>query len=181
MSRLLLLLALLSSACIRAPEIVLTDRATALEQQAAGSFVDLERKLQRSGLTARPVPLTPDQLQALGIRQAPLVDSTELTEADQVDALLKQRCLGEGLDGLLKDTFDACRGAADKEQAMLLMERVNLARKQLWRWQQSRQPKVPAEELRARWAKVHEKGVVCGAWVEYRKGDKETAWKEKPC
>ena len=34
--------------CIRAPEIVLVDRATALEEQAAGSYSELERKLARA-------------------------------------------------------------------------------------------------------------------------------------
>ena len=33
------------SACFKPPEIVMVDRATALEQQASGSFDDLERKL----------------------------------------------------------------------------------------------------------------------------------------
>lgn len=170
-------LLVLGTGCISAPEIVLTDRATALEQQAAGSFVELERKLMHHGLTARPVPLTPDQLQALGIRQPPLVDATELTEADAVDALLKQRCLGEGKDGMLADTFESCRGTADRAQALQLLERVNLSRKQLWRWQQGRQPKTPPAELRRLWREAHVRGVVCGGWIQRDDG----AWGEKPC
>ena len=33
--------------CFKPPEIVMVARATALEQQASGSFDDLERKLDR--------------------------------------------------------------------------------------------------------------------------------------
>jgi hypothetical protein len=178
MTRPLALLALcLASGCIRAPEIVLVDRATALEQQAAGSFTDLERKLARTSMAARPVPLTPDQLQALGIRQPPLVDNTELTDADLVDGLLKQRCIGEGRDGTLEDTHESCRGAADLGLAVKLMERVNGARQQLWRWMHARQPQVPQDELRRAWRKAHLRGVVCGGWVQRE----DRGWEAKGC
>jgi hypothetical protein len=86
--------------CFTPPEIVMVDRATALEQQAAGSFDDLEQRLDRAGIEPRPVPLTPGQLEALGIRPAPLVDESDLTDADRLDGLLAQHCIGEGRDGL---------------------------------------------------------------------------------
>jgi hypothetical protein len=85
-------LGLSAAACFKPPEIVMVDRATALEQEASGSFDDLERKLDRSAIEPRPVPLSPAQLEALGIRPAPLVDESELTDADRVDGLLGGWC-----------------------------------------------------------------------------------------
>jgi hypothetical protein len=96
--------------CFKPPEIVMVDRATALEQQAAGSFDDIELKLDRAAAEPRPVPLTPEQLGALGIRPASLVDESELTDADRLDGLLTQHCVGEGKDGLVVETRDACKG-----------------------------------------------------------------------
>src|SRR5579884_3865016 len=115
------------AACFKAPEIVMVDRATALEQQASGSFDGLEQQLDRAAIEPRPVPLTPDQLEALGIRPTPLVDESELTDADRVDGLLAQHCIGEGHEGLIVDTRDACKGAADVNETQTLLERVNRA------------------------------------------------------
>jgi hypothetical protein len=155
-----------SHGCIRAPEIVLVDRATALEHQAAGSFGELERKLLREGITAQPVPLTPADMEALGIQPPPLIDEIDLTEADRVDALLLQHCIGEARDGTLTDTHDTCHGSADRALAHTLIDRVNHARLQLWNFMHSRQPKTVPAELRQSWRKVHLRGVVCGGWVQ---------------
>ncbi|MGC4120649.1 MAG: DUF1318 domain-containing protein [Myxococcales bacterium] len=178
-ARLVLLLpALLAAAgCISAPEIVVVDRATALEQQAAGSFHDLEQKLAREAVKPQPVPLTPAQLESMGFKSRALVDQTELTDADQVDELLRQHCLGEATDGTLADTFESCVGAADRVQAQVLSERVNAARRQLWRWMRERKPEVSQDELRKAWRQAHLKGVVCGGWVQ---GD-DGKWGEKKC
>ncbi len=92
--------------CVKAPEIVVVDRATALEQQAAGSFADVEQDLAQRAVSPGAEALTPDQLQALGIKPVPIVDHTEQSEADRVDGLLRQHCLGEGKHGLLVDTHD---------------------------------------------------------------------------
>lgn len=167
----------IAASCIKAPEIVVNDRATALEQQALGSFTELERQLMKSGLSAQPVPLTPDQLQALGIRSPPLVDGTDLTDADQIDSLLKQHCIGEARDGTLADTYESCRGAADRGLAVRLLERVNQARQQLWRFLKSRQPQTPPAVLRATWRQAHLRGVVCGGWVQREDG----SWEAKSC
>ena len=156
----------LLAGCFTPPEIVMVDRATALEQQASGSFEDLERKLDRAGIEPRPVPLTPEQLEALGIRPAPLVDESELTDADRLDGLLAQHCVGEGKDGLIVDTRDACKGAADAEEVQTLVERVNRARRQLWRWMHEQRADVPERELLRAWRENHLRNVACGAWVE---------------
>jgi len=171
------LLGLLGASCISAGEIVVVDRATALEQQAAGSFEELEQRLTRAALAPQPVPLTPDQLETMGFKSAPLMDRTEMTDADLVDELLRQHCLGEALDGTLADTFDACVGAADRPAAEALSARVNSARRQLWRWMREKKPATTPEEVRRAWRQAHLPGVVCGAWVQNADGK----WGEKKC
>src|SRR5262249_21395913 len=136
------------SGCFKAPAIVVVDRATALEQQAAGSFEDVEGDLARHAVEPRPVPLTPDQLESLGLKPTPIVDHTDQTEADRVDALLRQRCVGEGKDGLLVDTHDDCVGASDRGDAIALIDRTNRARLQLFRWMHGTQPGKSSETLR---------------------------------
>ena len=166
--------------CIRAPEIVLVDRATALEQQAAGSYADIERKLARAAMAPRPAPLTPEQLETLGIAPPSLVDDTERSDADRLDALIAQHCVGESKDGTLVDTHDACKGAADRAQAIALVERTNAARQQLWRWMKERAPELkgrPLDEVRRAWQKTHARGVVCGGWIQRDDG----GWQEKTC
>jgi hypothetical protein len=165
------------SACFKPPEIVMVDRATALEQQATGSFDELERSLDRAGIEPRPVPLTPEQLEALGIRPTPLVDGTDLTDADRLDGLLIQHCIGEGKDGLLVDTKDACHGGADPEEVHTLIDRVNRARRQLWRWMHEQRPSVSADDLQRAWHDAHARNVACTGWVETADGK----WQEKSC
>jgi hypothetical protein len=163
--------------CLKAPEIVMVDRATALEQQASGSFDDLEKQLDRAAIEPHPVPLTPDQLEALGIRPPPLVDESDLTDADRLDGLLAQHCVGEGKAGLLVDTRDACKGAADAQEVQTLIERVNGARRQLWRWMHEQRADVPEGDLQRAWRENHVKNVVCGGWIESSDGK----WQGKSC
>ncbi len=176
-NRIALAILLGATGCIHAPEIVMVDRATALEQQAAGSFDDVERTLAANAIAAQPVPLTPDQLEALGFKPLPLVDETEQTDADRHDALLRQHCVGEARDGTLADTFDSCRGAADRAQALELIGRVNAARRQLWRWMRQRRPEISEDELRKTWHQMHARGVVCGGWIQADDG----TWGRKKC
>jgi hypothetical protein len=178
MNRAVLVLAALAPiGCVSAPQIVMSDRATALEQQAAGSFDDLERKLDHAAVAPRPVPFTPKELEALGIKQIPLVDDTELTDADRLDGLLRQHCVGEGREGLLVDTHDACRGSADRALAAELLDRANRARLRLWRWMHEERKDASADSLRRTWRKVHARGVVCGGWLQRDDG----GWEEKKC
>jgi hypothetical protein len=148
--------------CFKPPEIVMVDRATALEQQASGSFDDLELELDRAAIEPRPVPLTSAQLSALGVRPAPLVD---------------EHCVGEGKDGLIVETRDACKGAADAEEAQTLLERVNRARRQLWRWMHEQRTDVAEGALQRAWRDGHVKNVVCGGWIQGNDG----TWQEKSC
>lgn len=168
---------LVGPGCVSAPQIVVSDRATALEEQAAGSFDEIERKLEHAAVAPRPVPLTPDELEALGVRQLPLVDGTDTTDADRLDALLLQHCVGEGRDGLLVDTHDACRGRKDPAAARELLERANLARVRLWRWMQESRGDASPDALRRSWRQAHARGVVCGGWMQRDDG----GWEEKKC
>lgn len=177
MIRTLSLTVLLTVGCVHPPEIVMVDRGTALEQQAGGSFGDLERKLSRTSIEARPVPLTPKQFEALGIKPLPISDTTDLTDADLVDGLLIQHCIGEGREGLLVDTHRACVGAADHAETLALVERVNQARLQLWKWMHEQRPAASVDDLRKTWRTVHVRGVVCGGWIEGDAG----AWESKTC
>jgi len=164
------------SGCFKS-EIVMVDRATALEQQASGSFHDIERKLDRAAVEPRPVPLTSEQLEALGIRLAPLVDESDLTDGDRLDGLLAQHCVGEGKDGLVVETHDACQGAADAAQVEALIDRVNRARRQLWRWMHEQRTDLSESDLRRAWRDKHLHNVVCGGWIESSDG----TWAAKTC
>ena len=163
--------------CIKPPEIVMVDRATALEQQAGGSFPDLEEKLARAAVSGRPAPFTSDQLEALGMSPPSLSDSAETTDADRVDAILEQHCAGEGQDGLIADTFDECHGATDHEELLKLVDRVNRARTQLWRWMHEQRPDLPLDELRKRWTAAHARNIACGSFMQGADGK----WQGKPC
>ncbi|RKG89319.1 DUF1318 domain-containing protein [Corallococcus terminator] len=174
---LLLLAALAAPGCIRAPEIVMVDRATALEEQAAGSFKDVEQRLARAGMSPTPVPLTPNQLEDLGIQPTPLIENLGRTPADRVDDLLRRHCVGEGREGLLVDTRRKCQAGRLSSDDVALMERVNRGRMQLWQWMHSVRPGVPEATLRKNWQQAHAEGVVCGGWVEAGDG----TWGEKKC
>jgi hypothetical protein len=168
---------LASVACIKPPNIVMVDRGTALEQQASGSFDEVEHRLDRASVEPRPVLLTPEQLDALGIRPAASPESDRLTDAERVDALLVQHCIGEGADGLLVQTPGVCRGAADADGTARAVERVNLARSQLWLWMHAQRTDVPSDDLRRAWRTLHVTGVVCGGWIQ---GD-DGQWRAKSC
>lgn len=163
--------------CIKAPEIVMVDRATALEQQAGGSFEELEKQLVLRTITPGPAALTPNQLDELGMMPTALVDETEQTEADRVDALLKLRCIGESKDGLLVDTHDDCTGASDRLVAIALIDRTNRARLQLWQWMHGEQPDISMAELRKAWTSAHKLGVICRGWLQNDDG----TWEPKKC
>jgi len=173
----LALAALACAGCIRAPEIVMVDRATALEEQASGSFGDVEKRLDRAGMLPAPVPFTPDELEALGIQPMPLVDAAHLTFADHVDALLRQHCIGEGQDGLLVDTRRICHGASPAADTAATVERVNRARRRLWAWMHQLRPDATEDALQRNWRTAHATDVICGGWIQAEDG----TWGDKKC
>jgi hypothetical protein len=175
MKRPLVLLALVAGGCIKAPEIVVLDRATALEREAAGSFPRLELELERAGTAARPSAITRTQLEAAG-HPRPVVEEMESSDAERIDALLKISCVGEALDGTLTETRDRC---TVKEVPHLgsLLERANRDRAQIWEWLRRERPERSLVEVRRAWRATHLTAVVCGGQVQRDDG----GWEAKKC
>jgi hypothetical protein len=173
----LLWLLLSATGCVKMSEIVVTDRATALEEQAGGSFDALELKLTRAGIAPRPLPLTPEQLVALGLVRPEKLRDPDATPTDLLDRLLRQRCVGESREGLLVETPKACRGAVDRESLATAVEGTNRVRGALWEWLQQERPGATLAQVQRAWADAHRKGVVCGGWVQLPDG----TWEPRKC
>jgi len=172
----IVLLALLAG-CVKA-DVLIVDKKTALEEQAAGSFRGLEEELEQAGLLPRPTPVTAAQLEAAGVRSAPDSDQAEgVPDALRADTLLVQRCVGEAQDGSLVLTVDRCTGAIDVPDVNRLLERVNRSRRQLWQWLATRAPRRSPVEIQKSWREVHLAGLICGGQVEKEGG----GWEVKKC
>ncbi len=173
----------LLGACVRAPDVFVVDRRTALEAEAAGRFADLEARLERDALAPEPMPLSRAALERAGLRSASTQDAITRfsaalrADADRSDVLLQRRCIGEGLDGLLRPTAKHCQGTVDDAEVVQLVERHNRARQQLWAWLERQAPKTAPTTLRAAWRQRQLERVVCGGWVEVQPGE----WREKAC
>ncbi len=171
-------------ACVRPPTVVLVDRKTALEEQAAGEHPDQERALVQSGLSPRPLAMTRGQIEAAGAGGASssfdvVVQVYQSLRTDQplVDALLVRRCIGEGLDGLLAQTRETCVGEVDPSVVGPLVQRVNRDRRQLWAYMLARSPGASEEDIRRSWREKHLPLVVCGAQVQQADG----TWGVRSC
>ncbi|MGO9833591.1 MAG: hypothetical protein ACLP1X_05190 [Polyangiaceae bacterium] len=75
------------------------------------------------------------------------------------------------------DTRAACKGGADAEAVQTLVERVNRARRQLWRWMHEQRADVSEGDLLRAWRANHVQNVVCGGWIEGSDGK----WQGKSC
>jgi hypothetical protein len=173
--RALALVCLLGAGCIKAPDIVVVDRATALEREAAGSYPRLEHELERAGTAVRPTPLSREELEANG-HPRQILDEEESSDAERVDALLKQRCLGEALDGALVATRDRCT-VKEVPHLSELVERANRDRQQIWEWLNAERPNRSLAEVRQAWREVHLRAVICGGQVQRSDG----SWELKKC
>src|SRR6187549_842060 len=114
----MLVLAALTS-CV-APNVVVVDQKTALEQQAAGGYPALENDLEQAGMSPAPESFAKEELAAGRERtgSGPLGELAELyakteSDADAIDRLLLQRCIGEARSGLLEPRPNDCVGATD--------------------------------------------------------------------
>ena len=178
-----LLVALALTGCIRAPDVVIVDRRTALEAEAAGRFAELEEALDVAAIRPQPSPLTRATLEAAGWRPSAEDDAIEAMtrtrrdEATRVDDLLRRKCVGESLAGTLQPTPAKCAGAVDAAEVGRIVERVNRSRQQIWLWMGRKAPGVPADALQRSWRKRHLERVVCGGWIEAESG----TWREKAC
>lgn len=182
MKRLVVLLVLsLLPACIKAPDLVIVDHATALEQQAGGNYRRLQSELDQAAVVPRPAPFTHAEIAGSGASTEPLAigDESRRSGSDEgkVDALLQRRCLGEANDGTLVETTSTCGGRIDAAQVVRLVERSNRDRWQVWRYLQSQRPKATLDEVRRAWRAVHLEGVVCGGQVQRADG----GWEAKRC
>jgi uncharacterized protein YdbL (DUF1318 family) len=177
--RAVLILLVLGAGCVRAPDVVIVDRKTALEQQASGSFRGLEEELEQAGLLPRPTPLTGAQLEEAGVqRAARAIEAGEgLPDSLRADTLLTQRCVGESLEGTLVLTVASCTGTIDVPQTNRLIERLNRNRRQLWQWMAERSRGASPAQAQATWRKWHLEGVVCGGQVQRDDG----TWEIKRC
>lgn len=174
--------ATLSLAACVAPNVVVVDQKTALEEQAAGGYPALENDLDQAGLSPSPEPLTRDELAsgrerngsgALG-ELAELYAKSE-SDADTVDRLLLQKCIGEATSGLLVPRPDDCVGTTDATLLARVLGRENLHRRQYWDLL-AKERNANVEHVREVWHGLHLEQVVCGGWVETDAG-----WGPKGC
>jgi hypothetical protein len=178
------LLVLTASACVHAGDVVLLDRKTVLEEQASGELHPLENDLRESVIVPRGAEFTHAELEEAGadltnstLSQVIEVNALVRTEADYLDDLLVRRCIGEGKLGLLVETPRTCLGRTDEGRSSAAVQRVNRARRQLWRYLHEARPQVPEPELRAQWRRLHLEAVVCGAQIQ----DENGKWQIKRC
>jgi hypothetical protein len=176
-----LVLALLLAGCV-SPTVVVVDQKTALEQQAAGDYPPLENELEQAGLAPSPEPFTREELAAGRARSGNgvLGELGELyaraeTDADVIDRLLLQKCIGEAESGLLVPRPSDCVGAADATELARVIGRENLHRRQLWELL-ARERRASPEQVRVLWRAQHLEQVLCGSLLETASG-----WEPKSC
>lgn len=177
-----LLAALGAAACVRAPNITVVDRRTALEMQAGGEYRALEMDLRRAAIPPGAVPLTRPETAAVDTSESPVDEFARIygsarSDAELLDSLLVRRCIGEGLDGLLVETPATCTGVDDPASVGALVARANRDRRQMWAWMARLRPGLADEDVRREWRKVHLSEVVCGGQVQAENG----SWEVKRC
>jgi len=179
-----LLAALAAGGCITAPNVVLLDHKTALEQQAAGELHPLENRLLQEGIQPKAEDIPGEKLEKAGagsgegtLGEVARLYSAVQSDADLIDSMLSARCLGEGTDGLLQPTPDACRREVDTAELARVVGRENMHRRQIWKVIARQKPGASADEIRDKWRRVHLQRVVCGGWIETAEGK----WEAKPC
>ena len=176
------LIAVCLPACV-ATNVVVVDQKTALERQAAGEYAALENDAEQAGLSPEPEPFTREELAAGRERKGggALGELAELyahgeSDAEVIDRLLLQRCIGEATSGLLVVRPSDCIGAADSTELVRVIGRENQHRRQLWQLL-ARERKADVERTRRVWRELHVEQVVCGGLVE----SAADRWGPKPC
>ncbi len=183
MNRLLFLALLATAGCIKAPDVVLVDRHTLLEEQAAARMPVAEGQVAQTGLTAGPAPLTSGELAKSGWHTDAAHDAIAalysgwVDEAQMLDQLLVRHCIGETQDGTLASTPDACSGATDLAEVARRLEKANRSRRQIWLYVQQERAPTSEADVRAAWRQQRQKALVCGGW--WQRDDR--GWEAKAC
>jgi hypothetical protein len=174
----------LMSGCIRAPDVVMLDRKTVLEEQASGELLPLANALRESAIVPKGVHFTRGQLEEAGVDlshdalgQLVQLQQLPVSEMEHLDGLLVRRCIGEARSGLLVETPDTCAGGPAMIRTSAAIQRVNRSRKQLWRYLYERKPGEQQETIRHLWRQRHITTVVCGGQIQ----DEEGRWDVKEC
>jgi len=169
--------------CIKAPDVVLVDRHTQLEEQAAGRLPTQQAALAQSGVAPGPAPFTSGQLAQSGWHSVSGHDAIAALyagyqdDAAVLDQLLLRRCIGEGREATLLATPDRCTGAVDVADMSRRLERANRNRRQVWLYIQAQRPGTTLDEVRAAWRVEQQRAVVCGAPWQRDDG----SWEVKAC
>lgn len=169
--------------CISAPDVVLLDRKTVLEELASGELHPLENDLRDEAIVPRGVDFTRAQLRGAGadtsagtLSQVVRIHALLRTEAEYLDELLVLRCVGEGRAGLLVETPRSCTTRVSQTRTSAAVQRVNRARRQLWRYLREQRPGASEQDVRSTWRQHHLASVVCGGQVE-----SDAGWEIKGC
>ncbi len=170
--------------CISVPNVVLMDQKTALEQQAAGEFKALENDLQQAGISVKGEDITQSQIEGKdadpgrsSMGEIAQLYSQAQSDAGLVDRLLAAHCIGEALDGLLRQTPEQCGEDVDTAEINRVVQRANLHRRQIWKIVHKKKPDASEDEVRDAWRERHLKRVVCGGLIQV---DEQT-WEGKKC
>ncbi len=170
----------LGTGCIKAPAIAVVDNRTALEIQASGEYPELEFESVDAALQPGPSPVSgKDIVSKAGLSAAGHdleLFTVSQSDAQFIDTLLLQGCLGEGQDGLLKYTPDHCEDDGQVSEILRAASRNNLHRRQVWEYLASKGKGGSATAARDAWRSVHLEQVRCGTWIE-----ENGQWKQKSC
>ncbi len=169
--------------CIKAPDVVIVDRHSLLEEQAAARMPVAESQVAQAGLSAGPLPLTPGELSVSGWHTDASHDAIAvlysgwIDDAQMLDQLLTRHCIGEAADGTLISTSEACSGAIDLADVGRRLEKANRSRRQIWLYVQQQRQQASEADVRAQWRQARQKSLICGGW--WQKDDQ--AWEAKTC
>ncbi len=175
--------AIAGGGCITIPAVVVVDRKTALEMQAAGEYAATSAGTTKDGMSPGATPLSRGSLLDAGAESRAGFDGlTEpwtvfRTDADSTDELLERKCLGETREGTLAERRETCVGEVDAAVVAGLVQRANRAREQVWRWLATKAPGKDEATVRQAWRQVRLDEVPCGAPVQAADG----RWESKAC
>ncbi len=172
----------LLGACIQPGPVVILDHRTALEAQAAGRYPSLEAELEQAALSPGPEPFTKGQLPEVGPDDRSWDRLVQIyravgADAEEVDRLLRLRCLGEGLEGTLHVSAETCLVEVDAARVRDTAARQNRRRRELWSYLAAQRPGKDTDSARRAWRRRHLQAVVCEGWIETDRG----TWAAKDC